>query len=68
MRGRRQVGAFSLSTDAWEGPFGGPIAHGHLTLSLVPHLLTMAPSWNGPRSPVGSRGADHVKLFDGAER
>ncbi len=24
---------------ARSGPFGGPIAHGYLTLSLVPHLL-----------------------------
>src|SRR5215472_14985281 len=24
---------------ARQGPFGGPIAHGYLTLSLVPHLL-----------------------------
>jgi acyl dehydratase len=24
------------------GPFGGPIAHGYLTLSLLPHLLAQA--------------------------
>jgi acyl dehydratase len=27
---------------AKEGPFGGPIAHGFLTLSLLPHLMAMA--------------------------
>lgn len=25
---------------ACRGPFGGPIAHAHLTLSLIPHLFT----------------------------
>ena len=27
---------------ARSGPFGGPIAHGYLTLSLLPHLLSQA--------------------------
>lgn len=27
---------------AAKGPFGGPIAHGFLTLSLLPHLMTQA--------------------------
>jgi len=27
---------------AKEGPFGGPIAHGFLTLSLLPHLMATA--------------------------
>jgi acyl dehydratase len=45
-----RVDAFARSVDDWHwahndvdlasrGPFGGPIGHAHLTLSLVPHLF-----------------------------
>ncbi|MDO9454768.1 MaoC family dehydratase [Nocardioides sp.] len=46
---QERVGTFADATDdhqwihvdverANDGPFGGPIAHGYLTLSLIPHL------------------------------
>src|SRR5947209_19397113 len=34
------------------GPFGGPIAHGYLTLSLLPHLLGGAFQVDGVRMGV----------------
>jgi acyl dehydratase len=45
-----RVDAFARAADDWHwahddverasrGPFGGPIAHAHLTLSLIPHLF-----------------------------
>jgi acyl dehydratase len=33
---------------AKEGPFGGPIAHGHLTLSMMGHLPRAAEAAQGP--------------------
>ena len=47
---QERVDAFARSVDDWHwahndvelasrGPFGGPIGHAHLTLSLVPHLF-----------------------------
>jgi acyl dehydratase len=37
---------------ARNGPFGGPIAHGYLTLSLLPHLLGAAFHVDGVRMGV----------------
>src|SRR5437879_831003 len=37
---------------ARSGPFGGPIAHGYLTLSLLPHLLGSAFRVDGVRMGV----------------
>ncbi len=37
---------------ARSGPFGGPIAHGYLTLSLIPHLLAQAFKVTGVRMGV----------------
>jgi acyl dehydratase len=37
---------------ARSGPFGGPIAHGYLTLSLVPHLLGRTLEISGVRMGV----------------
>ena len=34
---------------ASEGPFGAPIAHGHLTLSIMGHLPRAAEAANAPR-------------------
>jgi acyl dehydratase len=34
------------------GPFGGPIAHGYLTLSLLPHLIAQAFQVTGVRMGV----------------
>jgi acyl dehydratase len=34
------------------GPFGGPIAHGYLTLSLIPHLMGQAVRIGGARMGV----------------
>ena len=64
------------------GPFGGTIAHGYLTLSLVPMLGTQIFSLETPGAklnygvnkvrfpspvPVGSRVRAHAKLVDVAE-
>jgi acyl dehydratase len=61
-----------------DGPFGGPIAHGYLTLSLIPHLGTSVFAFETPgaklnyglnkvRFPnpvkVGQRVRDHVTLL-----
>jgi len=61
-----------------EGPFGGPIAHGYLTLSLIPFLGTSVFTFETPgaklnyglnkvRFPnpvkVGQRVRDHVTLL-----
>jgi acyl dehydratase len=63
---------------AASGPFGGPIAHGYLTLSLIPHLGTTVFAFDTPgaklnyglnkvRFPnpvkVGQRVRDHVTLL-----
>jgi acyl dehydratase len=37
---------------ARSGPFGGPIAHGYLTLSLLPHLLAQVFRVSGVRMGV----------------
>jgi acyl dehydratase len=37
---------------ARSGPFGGPIAHGYLTLSLIPHLLGRTFQVDGVRMGV----------------
>jgi len=37
---------------ARSGPFGGPIAHGYLTLSLLPHLMGTAYQVSGMRMGV----------------
>ena len=37
---------------ARSGPFGGPIAHGYLTLSLLPHLIAQAYQVTGVRMGV----------------
>jgi acyl dehydratase len=67
---------------AKSGPFGGTIAHGYLTLSLVPILGTQIFSIETPGAklnygvnkvrfpapvPVGSRIRAHAKLVDVAE-
>lgn len=64
---------------AKSGPFGGPIAHGFLTLSLVPRLFEEAVSVSSVRMgvncglnkvrfmapvPVGSRLRAHFKLLE----
>jgi acyl dehydratase len=63
---------------ARKGPFGGPIAHGFLTLSLLPHLMAEAFTIGNPVMavnyglnkvrfpapvPVGSRVRPHFKLL-----
>ncbi len=84
-----RVDAFAEATDdrqwihvdperARKGPFGGPIAHGFLTLSLLPHLMAGAVridntvmgvnyGLNKVRFPapvpVGSRLRPHVRLL-----
>jgi acyl dehydratase len=67
---------------AARGPFGGTIAHGYLTLSLIPMLGTQVFTLETPGArlnygvnkvrfpapvPVGSRIRAHVKLVDVAE-
>ena len=64
---------------ARSGPYGGTIAHGFLTLSLVPHFLETALRVDGLRMmvnyglntvrfitpvPVGSRVRAHLHLLD----
>src|SRR5437660_11699872 len=64
---------------ARSGPFGGPIAHGYLTLSLLPHLIGTAFQVSGVRMgvnyglnrlrfpspvPVGSSVRGRFKLND----
>ena len=56
---QRRIEAFADATDdhqwihvdverATAGPFGGPIAHGYLTLSLIPHLGTSVFAFETP--------------------
>ncbi|KEI46044.1 MaoC family dehydratase [Saccharopolyspora rectivirgula] len=67
---------------AKQGPFGGPIAHGFLTLSLLPHLNGQTYRFEGVKmginyglnkvrfpSPVkvGSRVRSHTELVDVTE-
>ena len=64
---------------AAQGPFGGPIAHGFLTLSLIPKFFESSFAIVGSRMgvnyglnkvrftapvPVGSRLRAHMKLLD----
>ena len=86
---QHRVDAFAEATDdrqwihidpdrARQGPFGGPIAHGFLTLSLLPHLMAEAITirntvmgvnygLNKVRFPapvpVGSRLRPHIRLL-----
>jgi acyl dehydratase len=46
---------------AKEGPFGGPIAHGYLTLSLIPLLAKECYSVGGIRMAV-NYGSDKVRF------
>ena len=67
---------------AKEGPFGGTIAHGYLTLSLIPWLSAQVLGLETPGAklnygvnkvrfpsplPVGSRIRAHVKVVDVAD-
>jgi acyl dehydratase len=44
-----------------ESPFGGTIAHGHLTLSLAPHLFGQIVEVKGVRMVVNP-GIEHMRL------
>lgn len=44
-----------------ESPFGGPIAHGYLTLSLIPHLTGQIFSMGGIKLAV-NYGCDRVRF------
>lgn len=46
---------------AKEGPFGGPIAHGYLTLSLIPVLMGQVVRTNGVRMGV-NYGTNKVRF------
>jgi acyl dehydratase len=68
-----RIDAFALATgdDQWihtdperarrESPFGTTIAHGHLTLSLAPLLLSQSVEVKGARLMVNP-GIEHVRL------
>jgi len=45
------------------GPFGGPIAHGYLTLSLLPHLMASLPSLVEDRRLAVNYGMDRVRFI-----
>jgi acyl dehydratase len=45
------------------GPFGGPIAHGYLTLSLLPHLKESLPAVVGDARMVVNYGLDRVRFI-----
>lgn len=45
------------------GPFGGPIAHGYLTLSLLPHLMAGLPSLVEDRRLAVNYGLDRVRFI-----
>jgi len=48
---------------AAETPFGGTVAHGLLTLSLLPHLLTSIPEFELPAVRMGvNYGFDRVRF------
>lgn len=71
--GQQQIDAFASATGdhQWihvdgerarrESPFGGPIAHGYLTLSLVPALLPKLVDVQGVRMAVNS-GLEKMRL------
>ena len=44
------------------GPFGGPIAHGYLTLSLLPHLVGSLPPLVEDRRLAVNYGLDRVRF------
>ena len=47
-----------------ESPFGGPIAHGFLTLSLLPHLIVEDPDYRVVgHSNVTNYGADKLRFL-----
>ena len=48
---------------AEDGPFGGPIAHGFLTLSLLWHLMGTAPSVVETAAMVINYGLDKVRFI-----
>ena len=90
---QERIDAFADATDdhqwihvdperAKDGPFGGTIAHGYLTLSLVPYLGSQVFALDTPGAklnygvnkvrfpsplPVGSRIRAHVKVVDVAD-
>ncbi len=45
------------------GPFGGPIAHGYLTLSLLPHLMQSLPPLVENRRLAVNYGLDRVRFI-----
>jgi len=45
------------------GPFGGPIAHGYLTLSLLPHLMEGLPPLVENRRLAVNYGLDRVRFI-----
>jgi acyl dehydratase len=45
------------------GPFGGPIAHGYLTLSLLPHLMANLPPLVENRRLAVNYGLDRVRFI-----
>jgi len=45
------------------GPFGGPIAHGYLTLSLLPHLMGSLPPLVEDRRLAVNYGLDRVRFI-----
>ena len=45
------------------GPFGGPIAHGYLTLSLLPHLMGGLPPLVENRRLAVNYGLDRVRFI-----
>jgi acyl dehydratase len=45
------------------GPFGGPIAHGYLTLSLLPHLMASLPPLVENRRLAVNYGLDRVRFI-----
>ena len=48
---------------AADGPFGGPIAHGFLTLSLLSHLTATVPSVIEDAAMVINYGLDKVRFI-----
>ncbi|MBU1865006.1 MAG: MaoC family dehydratase [Actinobacteria bacterium] len=50
-------------TPAEEGPFGGPIVHGFLALSLLWHLTSTAPSVVEDAAMVINYGLDRVRFI-----
>jgi acyl dehydratase len=45
------------------GPFGGPIAHGYLTLSMLPHLMENLPPLVENRRLAVNYGLDKVRFI-----